>query len=236
MMQDFADTVRYDETEGRYEVGLPWNENKPLLKSNYGTAMGRLRGLQRRFQVNTDYKDTYSKVITEQIERGFIEEVPCGQSEGSVIHFLSHHGVKKESPTTPVRVVFDCSAKSANGLSLNDCLESGPSLVPDLVGVLLRLRMNRFAWISDIEKAFLMVKLKQEDRDAVRFLWPVDVDDLNSTCKIYRFRVVLFGATCSQFLLNATILHHLDVMKLDEESRSRIQEGLYIDNLQGRVM
>ena len=74
--------------------------------------------------------------------------------------------------------------------------------------MLLRFRCNRYAWVNDIEKAFLMVGLAEKDRDATRFLWPTD--PLNPECpyEVYRFKAVLFGATCSQFLLNATIQKH----------------------------
>ena len=142
--------------------------------------------------------------------------------------------MKKESNTTPIRVVYDCSAKvSSKSLSLNDCLYTGPSLVPDLAQVLLRFRCQKYVFILDIEKAFLMVQLHENDRDYTRFLWPKDPSDPESDFLIYRFRVVLFGATCSQFLLNATIRHHLNNLDEANEMIDDIKRGLYIDNLQG---
>lgn len=43
------------------------------------------------------------------------------------IFYLPHHGVSNESSvTTKLRVVFDGSAKSASGVSLNDILKPGP--------------------------------------------------------------------------------------------------------------
>ena len=129
-----------------------------------------------------------------------------------------------------MRIVFDCSAKQGkNGVSLNDCLWTGPHITSDLVKILLRFRTNAFACISDIEKAFLMVQLREEDRNYTRFLWFSDPKDPNSTLCIYRFRVVLFGATCSPFLLNATIRKHLSLLDGNMES---LKKGLYVDNLQ----
>lgn len=46
----------------------------------------------------------------------------------------------------------------------------------------------------------------------------------------YRFKVVLFGASCSPFLLNATIRKHLESA---EEDTNKLARGLYVDNLQG---
>ena len=113
------------------------------------------------------------------------------------------------------------------------CLYTGPSLVPDLAQVLMRFRCKKYAFISDIEKAFLMAQLHEDDRDYTRFLWPKDPSDPESDFLIYRFRVVLFGATCSQFLLNATIRHHLNNLDEANEIIDDIKRGLYIDNLQG---
>ena len=233
VLENFDKSITYDQVNHQYVVGLPWNDRKTLLKPNYGVALGRLRGLQRKFATDPTYMKVYQEVILDQERRGFIERIQENESNDQPVHYLSHHGVHKDSATTPVRVVFDCSARASNGISLNDCLESGPSLVPDLVKVLLRFRLQKYAFVSDIEKAFLMVQLQPEDRDAVRFLWPDHPEDINSPCRAYRFRVVLFGATCSQFLLNATILHHLDKMDLSEQVQATIKGGLYIDNLHG---
>jgi len=51
-------------------------------------------------------------------------------------------------------VVFDASAKTPEGPSLNDCMHAGPSLLPNLMDILLRFRLQRVGLISDIEKAF----------------------------------------------------------------------------------
>ena len=61
----------------------------------------------------------------------------------------------------------------------------------------------------DIEKDFLMLALKKEDRDVLPFL---SVDAVNSAKpKIveYRFARVEFGVTSIPFLLNATLLKHV---------------------------
>ena len=109
-MKRFEDSVSYDTVLGQYKVSLPWKDNKEDLPSNFGLALGRLRGLQRSFEKNPVFCSQYTQVIKEQEKRGFIELVPK-ETNHQDIHYLSHHGVKKESNTTPIRVVYDCSAK-----------------------------------------------------------------------------------------------------------------------------
>lgn len=49
---------------------------------------------------------------------------------------------------------LDCSSKSNNSLSLNQCLHQGLMLLPKLIGILLRFRIGKYVVVSDIKKAF----------------------------------------------------------------------------------
>ena len=73
----------------------------------------------------------------------------------------------------------------------------------------LKFRTNELAYCADIAKAFLRIGLQMCDHDVTRFLWYANPFDMNSPIIHYRFSVVLFGATCSPFLLQATLDTHL---------------------------
>ena len=45
-----------------------------------------------------------------------------------------------------MRPVFDASARGYNGVSLNDCVQVGPAMIPSLPEILLRFRRWRF-WV-----------------------------------------------------------------------------------------
>lgn len=83
------------------------------------------------------------------------------------------------------------------GSSLNDCLHKGPSLTPLLFDILIRFQEKRVALIGNIEKAFLNIKLDKPDRDFLRFLWPENVSDPESTIAVYRFCRVVLGLNMS---------------------------------------
>ncbi len=90
---------------------------------------------------------------------GYAEMIPeqeRDQLDGHV-WYLPHHPVFY--PTKgKIRVVFDCSAKYRD-VSLNSQLLPGPNLMNMLVGVLIRLRQEPVAIMSDIDiERYVIIK------------------------------------------------------------------------------
>ena len=58
-------------------------------------------------------------------------------------------------------MVFDASAKSSNGVSLNDTLLVGPTIHPPLIDMLLRFRLHRIALTADadVSKMYRAIEL-----------------------------------------------------------------------------
>ena len=126
--------------------------------------------------------------------------------------------------------MFDCSCRqSSTSANLNDCLHPGPPFLNDLCGILVCFRQHNFGLFSDIEKEFLHVHLDVEDRDFTRFLWLSEPSDANSPFVTFRFKVVLFGATCSLFMLSATLTYHLT--QNNSEVSQDVLRNLYVDNV-----
>ena len=77
---------------------------------------------------------------------------------------------------------------------------------------------------ADIEKAYHEINIEEKGRDYLRFLWFTNSfnDEEVKICK-YCFTRVIFGAICSQYLLNTTVNKHtqkyVDVDKLRKLSR-----------------
>ena len=100
----------------------------------------------------------------EQRKTGVIEDAPEGPVSVGEVYYIPHHCVvRQDKDTTKVRVVCDASAES-KGISLNNCLHSGPCLVPTLFDIMLRFRCHLFALVADIEKAFLQIEIAPEHR------------------------------------------------------------------------
>ena len=104
--------------------------------------------------------------------------------------------------------MYNASARE-NGPALYDCLHTGPILTSDIPEILTRFRVQPIALVADIRKAFLVIAVKEEYREVLRFLWVDDVNLAEPKIVEYRFARVVFGVTSSTFLLNATLLEHV---------------------------
>lgn len=113
---------------------------------------------------NPELLKKYSDIIEEQEQKGFIEKVPENSNMSPVVHYIPHHYVKKDSSTTPIRIVYDCSCReSKDKPSLNDCLDSTLPILNDLTSILTKFRLHEIAVTTDIEKAFLHVGLHEDE-------------------------------------------------------------------------
>ena len=99
----------------------------------------------------------------------------------------------------------------------------------DIFSILLRFRIHKFGLSTDIEKAFLHVKLDEADGDFTRFLWLSNPEDPNNELDVCRFKVVLFGSVSSPFMLNATLRLHLS--NNTSEVAKNMSKNLYVDNI-----
>ena len=184
--ESFITNVSYK--NGRYEVTLQWKEERPSY--HYNLSYNRVKSLQRRLLNDHDLLTEYDQIIKDQLGAGIIEKIrqeEINRSEN--VHYMPHHGVvRKDKQTTKPRVVFDGSAKfDDEGLSINDCLNPGPNLIPKLLDVLVKFRYHPVALSADIEKAFLMISVNESDRDMLRFLWFEEPPNPNSGIIHLRF-------------------------------------------------
>ena len=221
----------------RYEVELPFKDDCLPIPDNYNLCYNRLKSMHFKLSKTPDILHEYENIIQEQLAAGIIEKIPNQSSEelnDEDVHYLPHHGViRKNRETTKLRIVYDGSAKSpGQQLSLNDCLPTGPNYIPQLADVLARFRWHRMAIAADIEKAFLMIGIQENQRNMLRFLWLKDPYVVNSEVIQLRFCRLVFGLRPSPSILGATLTHHLDAHR---DSHAELVEltkkSLYVDDL-----
>lgn len=199
----FKETVQRDH-EGRYIVALPFKKDPNLLGSSKGQAFSRLIKLESRLEANKDLKEEYTQILNEYETLNHTSVIgQLDKSKEASSYYLPHHAVfKPESTTTKTRIVFDASAKTTNGLSLNDSLMTGPTLQQDLMSILLRWRMHRIVFTADIAKMYRQVLVRKQDRKFQRFLFR---DDISKAIMEYEHNMVTFGVTSATFLAVAAL-------------------------------
>ncbi len=225
--QDFKEQLVRDPA-GWYEATLHWKAEHQNLPTNEKGSLRRLSNLVKRLERKGTYRD-YDNVIQEQLRDGIIEAAP---KESAKKEFYIPHKeiVKKSAETTKLRIVYDASAKESNSQpSLNDCLHPGPALQNQLWNILVRARFSPILLTGDLEKAFLQIRIRELERDSLRFHWKPPGSD---SIEVYRFTRALFGLTCSPFLLGGVLNEHLNSWESRcPEIVKEIRDGLYVDDL-----
>ncbi|XP_038117337.1 uncharacterized protein LOC119769362 [Culex quinquefasciatus] len=184
--------------DGRIVVRLPFNERKRDLGVSREMAIRRFLNLERRLDQQPDLKQEYAKFIHEYEQLGHMKEVDVAPSEppGSA-YYLPHHCVlRPSSTTTKLRVVFDGSAKTSTGVSINDALKVGPTVQNDLLSILLNFRCYRYVFTTDIPKMFRQIELHPDDTPYQRILWR---DDRSQLLKVFELKTVTYGLGSSPF-------------------------------------
>jgi hypothetical protein len=168
----------------------------------------------------------FADIIKDQLDRKFIEQVPS-EPPPKGCHYIPYHYVKKESSTTPIRIVYNCSNKGLYGVSFNDCVETGAPLHNDKIHLLIQFRAHAIGIVADVEKAFHDIELHESDRDYLRWMWLLNPQDPDSPLVIYRFKVVPFGAKSSPFILNSVVMHHLS--RNGSKVAADMQRSVFVD-------
>ena len=225
--REFEESITKDR-EGRYEVGIPWVPGAEV-KDNYEIqSKRRLKNVERKLSKEPKVQEAYKEIVAEQLREGIIEKVQ-NPLAGEKVFYMPHKPVYREDAViTKVRMVFDASAKpSPTTNSINECMYTGPSLQLHLWDIMIRARMSAHLLIGDIQKAFLQIGLKEEDRDRFRFLF-----NINGKEEHLRFKRIPFGAEASPFILGATLLHHYNQQKeCYKETVEDLKQNTYVDNL-----
>ena len=235
----FFENISFDKGHRRYVVTLPWKCLRPPCYQfdNFNVCLTRLYYLRTRLRKDEGFLKEYECTFQQQMESGIIEQVPKSQERDEGSYFLPHHGViRQDKETTKLRIVFDGSSKAKGYSSLNECLDKGPNLTPQVFNILVTLRVHRIGLVADIEKAFHQIMIEESDRNLLRFLWFKNLKDEQPEIVQYRFRRLVFGLTSSPAILNAVIQKHLSCYR-DSEPRimQLLAESFYVDDFVGGV-
>ncbi|XP_055633567.1 uncharacterized protein LOC129773925 [Toxorhynchites rutilus septentrionalis] len=229
--QLFVDTTTRTE-DGRFIVRLPRKPNSDQLGDSKTLALGQFLKLEKRFEVDPLLHQQYSTFISEYLELGHMSKVNEKDLDGlnGPVFYSPHHPVfRPESATTKLRVVFNASAASSSGLSLNDVLMTGPTIQQDTFNILLRFRFPKYVLIADLEKMFRQILVHETDCQLQYILWRFSSEEAVST---YRLNTVTYG-TCSAPYVAARCLKQVAIESKARfpQASSVIETDFYMDDM-----
>ncbi|XP_003741879.1 uncharacterized protein LOC100900726 [Galendromus occidentalis] len=200
---------------GRYSVSLPFRDNIKTLGDNQKISYSRLLAFLKNAKKDPSLLKAVDAEIQKYIDLGFAE-LASPRAPGEPAHFLPLLAVAKKSLSNTqvrkVRIVKDCGCRSKDEASLNDVLETGPNLPPDILAVLMNFRKHSIVIVADVQQAFMQTLTNKDHRKFLTFFWPTGVsENPNAPIKEYWQTVLDFGLSCSPFLLCQVLRHHLDL-------------------------
>ena len=80
------------------------------------------------------------------------------------------------SISTPARLVFDASQRTASGYSLNDLLTKGENNMNNLIQILIRWTTKLWAFHTDVQKMYNAVQLEKSHWRYQLYLWEQNLD------------------------------------------------------------
>ncbi|KAL4153154.1 hypothetical protein QTP88_000987 [Uroleucon formosanum] len=180
---------------GRFVVPLP--TRLPVSKMSFpgsrAVALKRFDSLERKLQCNEDLRVAYCNFMSEYLVLGHMS-----RSKAPGQYVIPHHAVCTKSDVGfKIRVVFDASAVSRDGTSLNSCLYQGPKLQQDIVDILTRFRVHPLAFTTDICQMYRQVLVAPEYRPLQHVLWRASPHD---ELVEYELNTVTYGLNCAPFL------------------------------------
>ena len=198
--------------------------------NNRVLTLRRLNCLQRRFLKDDHFYEMYKTFIGDMIAKGYARKADNNGKSGKT-WYIPHLGVVHPAKSRKVCAVFDCSV-ACRGTSLNNQLISRPALTNQLVGVLARFREEPLAFIADVETMFHQVRVPEDQRSLIRFLW-WENGDIRNPIEDHAMCVHLFGGisspSCSNYALKRSSVDNKKEFGTDAARTPR--RNFYVDDM-----
>ncbi|GFT99406.1 uncharacterized protein TNCV_3238711 [Trichonephila clavipes] len=159
-----------------------------------------------------------------------MKEVVAEHDNSEVAYYMPHHGVlRPEKSTTKLRVVFNATNPTSNGLSLNSIQYNGGLAQNDLFTIMIKFREHPYAFTADVKMMYRMILIHESQQPLLRILWKESPED---PVKTFEMKTVTYGTVSAPFLATRTLLQ----LSRDEEKNFPLaapvlRENFYMDDV-----
>src|SRR5215469_8834303 len=221
----------YRNERGNFVLPLPFKDETIMSDlNNRNQALSRAIALKSKLMKNEEYFLKYKDFMQDMLDKNYAEKVPQSELLNSPKFYLTHHAVKHPKKDK-IRIVYDASL-SYKGESLNKNLLTGPNLIANLIGVLLKFRQEKYAFIFDIKQMFYQIRVNKRHIDFLRFFWFKN-NDLNENLEEYRVLVHIFGSISSPAIANYVLKVTTQIKEVEnysEKAKQIIKTNFYVDD------
>lgn len=175
------DSVTFIPEEKRLVSFLPFISDPSVeLKPNRYNAEKVFQSQMKKVQASDDVKNDVLASFNKLADRGYLAPLSSlNENTQKLIkdekdpgYWIPWRTVYKEnSLSTPVRLVFDASARTPGGLSLNETLAKGQNRLASIHNILQKFRNKPSAFACDIRLAYNQIQLAPEHMRYQKFLW-----------------------------------------------------------------
>ena len=192
--------VEYDVSQKSLLSKLPFiaSPDDNLFPNKY-QAEKVLSSQLKKISLSDDMKSDVQASFKKLADRDYLTPIDALDPDtkelviGKNGYYIPWRTVYKEgSLSTPVRMVFDASAKTPGGKSLNDVLAKGQNRINSLYHILLRFRLKPAAFTCDIRLAYNQIKLDPTQYKYQKFLWQSELDPDGPVAE-YVIRTLIYG-------------------------------------------
>ncbi|GFW47071.1 uncharacterized protein TNCV_55251 [Trichonephila clavipes] len=159
-----------------------------------------------------------------------MKEVVTEHDNSEVAYYMPHHGVlRPEKSTTKLRVVFNATNPTSNGLSLNSIQYNGGLVQNDLFTIMIKFREHPYAFTADVKMMYRMILIHESQQPLLRILWKESPED---PVKTFEMKTVTYGTVSAPFSATRTLLQLLrDEEKNFPLAAPVLRENFYMDDV-----
>ncbi|GFW16879.1 uncharacterized protein TNCV_2760071 [Trichonephila clavipes] len=216
--------------EGRYVVKMPLKNEPNCLGESRDIALKRLNALGTLLIRDPQYLKLYKDFIHEYEQLGHMKEVVNENDNSEIAYYMPHHGIlRPEKSTMKLRVIFNATNPTSNGLSLNSIQYNGGLVQNDLFTIMIKFREHPYAFTADVKMMYQMILIYKSQQPLLRILWKESPEE---PVKTFEMKTVTYGTVSAPFLATRTLLQLLkDEEKSFPLAAPVLRENFYMDDV-----
>ena len=240
-------SVKLDFPNKRFICNLPLRgKEEEFLASNRSSAEKVLERQCKTYAKDEETRELIVRAMSKLFDNGHVELLENLTREQQqmilakkVNYFIPWRVVFKKSLSTPARPVFDCSSRTptrpdgSGGRCLNDLMCKGKTMSLNLIKMLLKFLIGRFALSCDLKQFYNCFKLIEDQWHLQLFLWKKNMNPDEET-KTAVIKTLIYGNKAAAPQSEEGIKQFADFLK---PANPRLAEFLlherFVDDLNG---